>query len=102
MDDRTFLPNKTLKLTEFDQKQGLGSGGMDDGIYRDHEGSEHEIGVECWIPTHATLMKLLNLCPHLKTIRLLTEEKHLAVFAETLSEMDENFDIEELEVQFHI
>ena len=98
LDERSFLPKNTLKLAEFDQKQSLGSGGVDGGC-RDHEATENEVGIQCWIPTYITLIKLLNLCPHLKTIRLLTEEKHLAVVAEALTEMDEHFYIEEMEVE---
>ena len=97
MDDHSFLPMKILSLTEFDQKQSMGSGGVENsnGV---HEGSEEEIGIRCWNPTHITLLKLLSLCPKLNTIRLLTEERHLSVFAEALSDMEEHFNIEELEV----
>ena len=97
MDDPSFLPMKPLSLTEFDQKQSMGSGGVDtsNGV---HEGSDDEIGIRCWHPTHIILLKLLSLCPKLSKIRLLTEERHLSVFAEALSEMVEHFNIEELEV----
>ena len=96
LDDANFLPKNTLALTEFDQKQSLGSGGVEFG--HSSADSQDDIGIRCWIPNPVTLLKLLSLCPKLKTIRMLTEERQLAVFAEALSDMDEDFDIEELEV----
>ena len=97
MDDTDFLPKTTLALTEFDQKQSLGSGGIELGNNLNVD-SQDDMGIRSWIPNPITLLKLLSLCPKLKTIRLLTEERQLAVFAEALSDMDEDFDIEELEV----
>ena len=97
LDDCDFLPRNTLALTEFDQKQSLGSGGIDLGNSSNSD-SQDEIGIRCWMPSPVSLLKLLSLCPKLKTIRLLTEERELSVFAEALSEMDEDFDIEEIEV----
>ena len=97
LDDCDFLPMNTLALTEFDQKQSLGSGGIDLGNSSNSD-SQDEIGIRCWNPSPVSLLKLLSLCPKLKTIRLLTEERELSVFAEALSEMDEDFDIEEIEV----
>ena len=101
LDDSQFLPKKTLKLTEFDQKESLGSGGTDrNNIYE--EDNENEIGIQCWVPTYSTLLKLLNLCPRLKKVCLLTEENHLALFAEALTDKEQHFYIEELEVRFWI
>ena len=97
LDDPTFLPKKTLTLTEFDQKQSMGSGGVEINNCV-HDDSQDDVAIKCWIPSHTALLKLLSLCPKLNTIRLLTEERHLSVFAEALSDMDEHFDIEELEV----
>ena len=84
-------------LTEFDQKQSLGSGGVDFNNC-DNEASDNDIGIKSWVPTYSSVFKLLSLCPRLRSLRLLAEEKHLAVFAEALSDMDEHFDIQELEV----
>ena len=75
----------------------MGSGGIEFGNNSDSD-SEDEIGIRCWSPTSVSLLKLLSLCPRLKTIRLLTEERQLAVFAEALSDMEEDFYIEEMEV----
>ena len=99
LDDSDFLPKNTLALTEFDQKQSMGSGGIDIGNSSNTDGDD-EIGIRCWTPSPISLLKLLSLCPKLKTIRLLTEERQLAVFAEALSDMEENFIIEEVEVYF--
>ena len=92
-----FLPKKTLKLTEFDQKQSLGSGGVEYNSMPETE-SDTEIVIRCWTPSHINILKLLSLCPSLKTIRLLAEENQLAIIAEVLSDMEEDFDIEEMEV----
>ena len=92
LDDTDFLPKTTLELTEFDQKQSLGSGGIEFGNDSNVD-SQDDIGIRCWIPNPVALLKLLSLCPKLKTIRLLTEERQLAVFAEALSDMDEDFDM---------
>ena len=101
MDDSKFLPKNTLKLTEFDQKESLGSGRVDrNNIYG--EDDENEVGIQCWVPTHITLLKLLNLCPHLRKICLLTEERHLAIFAEALADQEQHFYIEDLEVKYRI
>ena len=97
MDESSFLPKKILMLTEFDQKQSLGSGGVDFNTC-DNQASDNDIGIKSWIPAYSSVFKLLSLCPRLRSLRLLTEEKHLAVFAEALSDMDEHFDIQELEV----
>ena len=92
-----FFPKKTLKLTEFDQKQSLGSGGVEYNGMAEAE-SDTEIGIRCWTPSNTNILKLLSLCPALKTIRLLVEENQLAIIAEVLSDMEEDFDIEEMEV----
>ena len=97
LEDKTFLPKKTLKLTEFDQKQSLGSGGVEYNGMGEAE-SDTEIGIRCWIPSHTNILKLLSLCPALKTIRLLVEENQLAIIADVLSDMQEDFDIQEMEV----
>ena len=97
LEDKTFLPKTTLKLTEFDQKQSLGSGGVEYNGMAEAE-SDTEIGIRCWTPSHSNILKLLSLCPALKTIRLLVEENQLAVIAEVLSDMEEDFDIEQMEV----
>ena len=97
LDESSFLPKKILMLTEFDQMQSLGSGGVEFSIC-DNEDSDNDIGIKSWVPTYNSVFKLLSLCPRLRSLRLLTEEKHLAVFAEALSDMDEHFDIQELEV----
>ena len=97
LEDKTFLPKKTLKLTEFDQKQSLGSGGVEYNGMAEAE-SDTEIGIRCWTLSHTNILKLLSLCPALKTIRLLVEENQLANIADVLSEMQENFDIQEMEV----
>ena len=100
-DDSQFLPTNILKLTEFDQKESLGSGRMDrNNIYG--EDNENEVSIQCWVPTHITLLKLLNLCPHLRKVCLLTEERHLAIFAEALADKEQHFYIEDLEVRFWI
>ena len=77
----------------------MGSGGIDIGNSSNTDGDD-DIGIRCWIPSPISVLKLLSLCPKLKTIRLLTEERQLAVFAEALSDMEENFIIEEVEVYF--
>ena len=100
LDDSDFLPKHTLALTEFDQKQSIGSGGIEIGNSSNTDDGNDEIGIRCWIPSPISLLKLLSLCPRLKTIRLLTEERQLAVFAEALSDMEEDFMIEEVEVYF--
>ena len=100
LDDSDFLPKHTLALTEFDQKQSIGSGGIEMGNSSNTDDANDEIGIRCWIPSPISLLKLLSLCPRLKTIRLLTEERQLAVFAEALSDMEEDFMIEEVEVYF--
>ena len=97
LDDSDFLPTNTLALTEFDQKQSMGSGGIEVGNSSNNDGDD-EIGIRCWTPNSISLLKLLSLCPRLKSIRLLTEERQLAVFAEALSDMEEEFIIEEVEV----
>ena len=99
LDDSKFLPKDTLKLIEFDQKESLGSGRVNrNNIYG--EDNEDEVGIQCWVPTHITLRKLLNLCPHLRKICLLTEERHLAMIAEALADKEQHFYIEDLEVRF--
>ena len=100
-DDSQFLPTNILTLTEFDQKESLGSGRVDrNNIYG--EDNENEIGIQCWAPTPITLLKLLNLCPHLRKVCLLTEEGHLAIFAEALADKEQHFYIEDLEVKYWI
>ena len=99
LDDSDFLPKNTLALTEFDQKQSMGRDGIEIGNGSNTDGDD-EMGIRCWIPSPISLLKLLSLCPRLKTIRLLTEERQLAVFAEALSDMEEDFIIEEVEVYF--
>ena len=50
LDDSDFLPKNTLALTEFDQKQSMGSGGIDIGNSSNTDGDD-DIGIRCWIPS---------------------------------------------------